>query len=269
MDHCDDVLRSAPPPGRGALDGASDHGTDGLTEGRAARGAGADPGADPEPRPQAAAGEMWCLAELHAVYLAGMEDVLALYERPYHRREPVVCLDEKPVSLHADARAPCTARPRHVATRHTDYRRCGTANIFAVVEPKLTAVSLVLLRIARRRRLPRWSLPSCAHIRGSALSISCSTISAGIEGKRSRCTTCRCKGVGSTKARSNGASSRAGVWRSASTASQISGGTRGSGRAAPIVGAPRSCERSHEHTRAMCALIKSQWKSDRRSTLHN
>ena len=79
---------------------------------------------------------MWCIAELNAAYVACMEDVLALYERPYRPREPVVCLDEKPVSLHADVRAPRPARPGHLAKRDNEYRRCGTANIFGVVEPK-------------------------------------------------------------------------------------------------------------------------------------
>lgn len=65
-----------------------------------------------------------------------MEDVLELYERPYDPREPVVCWDEKPVSLHADVRAPRPARPGHAAKRDNEYRRCGTANIFAIVEPK-------------------------------------------------------------------------------------------------------------------------------------
>ena len=79
---------------------------------------------------------MWCLADLDAAYLACMEDVLALYEWPYRADEPVVCLDEKPVPLHADVRAPRPARPGHVAKRDTDYRRGGTANLFGVVEPK-------------------------------------------------------------------------------------------------------------------------------------
>lgn len=65
-----------------------------------------------------------------------MEDILALYERPYNAKEPVVCLDEKPVSLHAHVRAPQPARPGHAAKRDNEYRRCGTANIFGVVEPK-------------------------------------------------------------------------------------------------------------------------------------
>ena len=79
---------------------------------------------------------MWCIAELNAAYVARMEAVLALYERPYCVREPVVCLDEKPVALHADVRAPRPARPGHLAKRDNEYRRCGTANIFGIVEPK-------------------------------------------------------------------------------------------------------------------------------------
>ena len=65
-----------------------------------------------------------------------MEDVLALYERPYNAKEPVVCLDEKPVSLHADGRPTRPARPGHLAKRDNEYQRCGTANIFGIVEPK-------------------------------------------------------------------------------------------------------------------------------------
>ena len=79
---------------------------------------------------------MWCVGELDQEYIAKMEDVLALYERPYRAREPVICLDEKPVALHAEVRPPRPARPGHLAKRDTEYERCGTANIFAVVEPK-------------------------------------------------------------------------------------------------------------------------------------
>jgi homeodomain-containing protein len=57
--------------------------------------------------------KMWCVAELNAEYLEKMEDVLATYEKPYHSAEPVVCLDEKPVSLHADLRPPSPAAPAH------------------------------------------------------------------------------------------------------------------------------------------------------------
>jgi transposase len=79
---------------------------------------------------------MWCVAHLDADYLRKMEDVLAVYEKPYQVAEPVVCLDEKPVSLHADLRLSLPARPGHVAKRDNEYKRCGTANVFCAVEPK-------------------------------------------------------------------------------------------------------------------------------------
>jgi len=65
-----------------------------------------------------------------------MEDVLALYEKPYNARQPVVCLDEKPVSLHREVRSPIPAKPGSPAKRDNEYQRCGTANVFGVVEPK-------------------------------------------------------------------------------------------------------------------------------------
>jgi len=47
---------------------------------------------------------MWCVAELTDEYVDKMEDVLETYERPYNAAQPVICLDEKPVTLHADIR---------------------------------------------------------------------------------------------------------------------------------------------------------------------
>jgi hypothetical protein len=44
---------------------------------------------------------MWCVGDLDDEYIENMEDVLSVYERPYSAAHPVVCLDEKPVSLHA------------------------------------------------------------------------------------------------------------------------------------------------------------------------
>ena len=79
---------------------------------------------------------MWCVAELDDAYLARMEDVLETYERPYDPKQPVVCLDEKPVTLHADVRPACAAAPGREARRDNEYKRNGTANVFCAVEPK-------------------------------------------------------------------------------------------------------------------------------------
>jgi hypothetical protein len=64
-----------------------------------------------------------------------MEDVLALYALPYDRRYPTVCLDEKPVVLHADVRPGLPLAPGHVECRDYEYERHGTANLFMLVEP--------------------------------------------------------------------------------------------------------------------------------------
>jgi hypothetical protein len=68
------------------------------------------------------------------LYIAQMEDVLTLDESTYEAA--VVCLDEKPVGLHADVRPPRPAKPRHIAKRDNEYQRCGTANTFAIEEPQ-------------------------------------------------------------------------------------------------------------------------------------
>jgi hypothetical protein len=76
------------------------------------------------------------VAELNDQYIAKMEDVLATYEKPYDPQEPVVCVDEKPVTLHADVRPASPAKPGREARRDNEYERCGTANVFCAVEPK-------------------------------------------------------------------------------------------------------------------------------------
>jgi hypothetical protein len=53
---------------------------------------------------------MWNVPELNEDYVRCMEDVLKTYEQPYDLKQPVVCVDEKPVTLHADVRPPSPAQ---------------------------------------------------------------------------------------------------------------------------------------------------------------
>ena len=78
---------------------------------------------------------MWCVAELNDEYVLRMNDVLELYEREYEASEPVVCLDERPVQLHDEKRTEKPAAPGKPRRYDYEYVRCGTANIFCVVEP--------------------------------------------------------------------------------------------------------------------------------------
>ena len=79
---------------------------------------------------------MWCVADLNGKYIDKMEDVLETYERDYDPEQPVVCLDEKPVTLHAEVRPRSNAEPGKEARQDGEYKRCGAANVFCAVEPK-------------------------------------------------------------------------------------------------------------------------------------
>jgi hypothetical protein len=64
-----------------------------------------------------------------------MEDVLAVYARPYDPARPVVCMDEKPYQLLDHVRDPLPARPGRDACQDSEYVRCGTCSVFVWVEP--------------------------------------------------------------------------------------------------------------------------------------
>ena len=76
------------------------------------------------------------MADLTDEYLAKMEDVLEVYEKPHNPAEPVVCLDEKSVSLHDDVRPARPMAPGKPKRSDSEYKRCGTANAFCAVEPQ-------------------------------------------------------------------------------------------------------------------------------------
>ncbi|WP_302358759.1 hypothetical protein [uncultured Mitsuokella sp.] len=51
-----------------------------------------------------------------ADFVACMEDIIDVYERPYARKRPVVCLDEKPLQLLGEVREPITGH-QHISVR--------------------------------------------------------------------------------------------------------------------------------------------------------
>ena len=79
---------------------------------------------------------MWCIADLDDNYIEHMEEVLEVYEKPLSAEEPVVCVDEKPVTLHDEVRDPIPMKPGSVAKRDSEYERCGIANVFCGIEPR-------------------------------------------------------------------------------------------------------------------------------------
>jgi transposase len=98
---------------------------------------------------------MWCVAELTPEYVKRMEDVLDLYAKPLNPKEPVVCLDESPIQLLADARECIPAKkPGEILKRDSEYVRHGTANLFAVVEPK---AGKHFTTITKNRKSPKFA----------------------------------------------------------------------------------------------------------------
>ena len=73
--------------------------------------------------------------DANAAFVAGMEDVLEVYQRPHDPEAPVVCLDESSKQLIAETRVPIAAKPGHPARHDYEYERNGTANLFMIFAP--------------------------------------------------------------------------------------------------------------------------------------
>jgi hypothetical protein len=64
-----------------------------------------------------------------------MEDVLAVYARPYDKNWPVVCMDEKPYQLLDHICEPLPLQPSKPERVDYEYKRKGTCSIFIFTEP--------------------------------------------------------------------------------------------------------------------------------------
>ena len=71
----------------------------------------------------------------NAAFVAAMEDVLAVYQRPHDPDRPVVCLDETTKQLIKETRVPIPPKPAQAARHDYEYERNGTANLFMLFAP--------------------------------------------------------------------------------------------------------------------------------------
>ena len=78
--------------------------------------------------------DMWCIPRVDAAFVAAMEDVLDLYNDVPDPNHSVVCLDESPVQLIGETRAPVPARPGQPRRFDHEYRRNGAANLFVFLD---------------------------------------------------------------------------------------------------------------------------------------
>jgi hypothetical protein len=73
--------------------------------------------------------------EASAGFVANMEDVLEVYQRPHDPLRPVVCLDETSKQMIVETREPIPAKPGCKARHDYEYERNGVANLFMMFAP--------------------------------------------------------------------------------------------------------------------------------------
>ena len=73
--------------------------------------------------------------DANAAFVAAMEDVLEVYQRPHDPQRPLVCLDETSKQLIAETRVPIAAKPGQPGRHDYEYGRNGTANLFMMFAP--------------------------------------------------------------------------------------------------------------------------------------
>lgn len=93
---------------------------------------------------------MWCIGRITGEYLARMEDVLSLYQKPYDEKRPVVCLDELPFQMLGEQVEPLGMKAGAVKKIDYEYERKGVASVFVAFEP-LTGKRVVKVYQQRRR----------------------------------------------------------------------------------------------------------------------
>jgi DDE superfamily endonuclease len=78
----------------------------------------------------------WCIPpKANADFVYHMEDVLQVYQLPYDRRYPVVCMDEASKQLIGEVNAPLPLRAGQVQCEDYEYERKGVCNQFMCCEP--------------------------------------------------------------------------------------------------------------------------------------
>jgi transposase len=80
--------------------------------------------------------QCWVIApEANAEFVAAMEEVLEIYQRPYDPDYPVVCFDESNKQQVKETRTPIAMEPGQSERFDYEYERNGVSNLFMAFEP--------------------------------------------------------------------------------------------------------------------------------------
>jgi DDE superfamily endonuclease len=99
--------------------------------------------------------QYWAIPPAHsAEFVAAMEDVLAVYQRPPDPAHPVICMDETSKQLVGETRVSLPVEPGQPRREDYEYERHGVANLFLFCEP-LTGWREV--QVTERRPRTEWA----------------------------------------------------------------------------------------------------------------
>lgn len=76
--------------------------------------------------------EEWCIPKVGADFVAKIEDVLDVYQKPYDPQNPAACIDEPNKQMVKETRIPC--EPGHPEKVDSICTRNGVMDIFMISE---------------------------------------------------------------------------------------------------------------------------------------
>lgn len=98
--------------------------------------------------------QCWCIPPKHdAHFVAAMEDILEVYQRPFDPKVPLVCLDEFCKQLLGEVATPLPAKPGCPARYDYEYVRHGSATAFMIYAPLVGTRQIFFSQNATRTKL--------------------------------------------------------------------------------------------------------------------
>lgn len=79
--------------------------------------------------------KMWVIGVMDSTFIARMEQILALYQRDYDPRFPVICYDERPCFLIGDLVEGLEMKAGQPKREHYAYQKNGSCNLLMTIEP--------------------------------------------------------------------------------------------------------------------------------------
>ena len=94
---------------------------------------------------------MWVIGVMDANFIARMERILHIYQKPYDALFPVICYDERPCFLIGDKVSGVEMKAGQPSSQHYAYEKNGSCNLLMTIEP-LTGRRIADVFDRRRKR---------------------------------------------------------------------------------------------------------------------